>query len=175
MIKTEKVIKGLERRLECGCMNEDYCNSNCPYLGDPRACYGLDEDALTLLKAQMPEVMDAPKPDNDIGCWYDITHNYTLEQVVSALKTRESRVMTLGDLRDIGSVWELNTPPYLWMEIIPTYRWTRGFWVAWCEIYDMIDGLHPTYDADNYLKIWRCWTSRPSDELREATPWNAQK
>jgi hypothetical protein len=47
------------------------------------------EDALALLKAQEPETMDAPKPDSDIGCWYDITHNYTLEQVVSALKEQE--------------------------------------------------------------------------------------
>lgn len=87
------------------------------------------------------------------------------------LKAQEPRVLMLGGLRDIGSVWELNTPPYLWMEINPSYRWTRGFWVAWREIYDMIDGLHPTYDADNYGKIWRCWTSRPTDEQREATPW----
>ena len=24
----------------------------------------------------------------------------------------------------------------------------------------------------NYGKTWRCWTSRPTDEQREATPWN---
>lgn len=23
-----------------------------------------------------------------------------------------------------------------------------------------------------YGKTWRCWTGRPTDELREATPWN---
>ena len=46
-------------------------------------------DAITLLKAQEAETVDAPKPDSDIGCWYDITHNYTLEQVVSALKAQE--------------------------------------------------------------------------------------
>lgn len=26
-----------------------------------------------------------------------------------------------------------------------------------------------------YGKRWRCWTSRPTDEQREAVPWNAQK
>lgn len=52
MPDVEKVIKGLTCRLECGCMNEDHCNPECPYLEDPRACYGLDEDALALLKAQ---------------------------------------------------------------------------------------------------------------------------
>lgn len=91
---------------------------------------------------------------------------------LALLKAQEPHVMTLGDLRDIGSVWELNTPPYLWMEINPAYRWTRGFWVAWREIYDMIDGLHPTYDADNYGSIWRCWISRPTDEQREKVKWD---
>jgi hypothetical protein len=95
-----------------------------------------------------------------------------LTAVANLLKAQEPMVMTLGDLRDIGSVWELDTPPYLWMEINPSYRWTRGFWVAWREIYDMIDGLHPTYDADNYGKTWRCWTSRPTAEQRGKEPWN---
>ena len=95
-----------------------------------------------------------------------------MRDALALLKAQEPRVMTLADLRDIGSAWELNTPPYLWMEINPSYRWTRGFWVAWREIYDMIDGLHPTYDADNYCKIWRCWTSRPTDEQREAVKWD---
>ena len=45
--------------------------------------------AIEALKAQEHEALDMPKPDSDIGCWYDITHNYTLEQVVSALKSRE--------------------------------------------------------------------------------------
>ena len=91
--------------------------------------------------------------------------------VITLLKAKEPRVMTLSNLRDIGSVWELNTPPHLWMDINPSYRWTRGFWVAWREIYDMIDGLHPTYDADNYGKIWRCWTTRPTVEQMNNTPW----
>lgn len=46
-------------------------------------------DTITLLKAQEAEAVDAPKPDSNIGCWYNITHNYTLEQVVSALKAQE--------------------------------------------------------------------------------------
>ena len=99
---------------------------------------------------------------------------YTYDACMGAIelmKEQEPRVMTLGNLRDIGSVWELNTPPYLWMEINPSYRWTRGFWVAWREIYDMIDGLHPTYDADNYGKTWRCRTLRPTVEQMNNTPW----
>lgn len=94
-----------------------------------------------------------------------------LRDALALLKAQEPRVMTLGDLRDIGSVWELNTPPYLWMDINPSYRWARGFWVAWREIYDMIDGLHPTYDADNYGKVWRCWDKEPTNAQREKVKW----
>lgn len=223
MDNMEKVIKGLE----CCMIEPGSCPEECPYRGQGDETEYCDEkiikDVYTLLKAQKAESVDASKPDSDIGCWYDITHNYTLEQVVSALKARElcedavsrkylldqsysikfqtidesdeeayceevvcvediedapsvqpisvARVMTLSNLRDIGSVWELNTPPYLWMDINPSYRWARGFWVAWREIYDMIDGLHPTYDADNYGKTWRCWTSRPDEKRRAETPW----
>lgn len=62
--KYEKVIKGLACRLECGCMNEDHCNPECPYLEDPRACYGLDEDALALMKEQEPRVMTPDEVKN---------------------------------------------------------------------------------------------------------------
>ena len=27
------------------------------------------------------------------------------------------------------------------------------------------------YHKDSYMGDWRCWTSRPTDEQREATPW----
>ncbi len=95
----------------------------------------------------------------------------TVNELIALLKAQEPRVMTLDDLRGIGSVWELNTPPYLWVEI-PLYGWTRGFWVAWREIYDMINGSPAPYDANNYCKAWRYWTSRPTDAQREAIPWN---
>ena len=135
--------------------------------------------------------IDMPMPDNCLECRFNTSEfGYCNAMPVEfvgqvsdfeedgrpewcPLKALEARVMTLGDLREIGSVWELNTPPYLWMEINPSYRWTRGFWVAWREIYDMIDGLHPTYDADNYGEIWRCWTSRPDEKRRAETPWES--
>ena len=32
-----------------------------------------------------------------------------------------------------------------------------------------------TADLDVYGSEWRCWTSRPTYEQREVTPWNVQK
>ena len=31
--------------------------------------------------------------------------------------------------------------------------------------------IHDKYWACDYNKTWRCWTSRPTDEQREAAPW----
>lgn len=91
-ISLEKVIKGLECCTKSGFGCLEY--KECPYnpMRDRGHCVeALLQDALVLLKAQESEAMDAPKPDSDIGCWYDITHNYTLEQVVSALKAQEPK------------------------------------------------------------------------------------
>ena len=81
MPDVEKVIKGLEE------VTHLIKFDNLP-AHTLKALLVID-DAIALLKAQEPEAMDAPKPDSDIGCWYDITHNYTLEQVVSALKEQK--------------------------------------------------------------------------------------
>ena len=43
----------------------------------------------------------------------------------------------------------------------------------------IVELCYPFYDKDyrersdyaTYGKTWRCWTSRPTDEQREATPW----
>ena len=88
MPNRRKVVTGLKccttHPNEYGdCMSED-----CPYKSI-NCVNHLLQDALALLQAQEPETSDAPKSDNNVGCWYDITHNYTLEQVVSALKAQE--------------------------------------------------------------------------------------
>lgn len=99
----------------------------------------------------------------DDGGYY---YSRAIEEAIELLKEQEPRVLTLEDLRNIGSVWELNTPPYLCMDINPSYRRIIGSWVAWRNIYELINGLHPTYNADNYGKTWRCWNVRPTDEQR---------
>lgn len=68
MPDVEKVIKGLTCRLERDCMDEGRCDSECPYLEDPRACYGLEEDAIALLKAQEPVEPSEPDEDNTQYC-----------------------------------------------------------------------------------------------------------
>jgi len=95
----------------------------------------------------------------------------TMRDALELLKAQEPRVMTLEDLRAVGDVWQYNTPPYLWKEVNPNIRLTTSFWCAWRDVKDMLLGLYPKYTDENYGTEWRCWTSRPTDKQREATPW----
>jgi hypothetical protein len=40
------------------------------------------------------------KPDNNVGSWYDNTHNYTLEEVVKILKERSKAEWILSPFQD---------------------------------------------------------------------------
>lgn len=141
MADLEKVIKGLACRLECGCMNEDHCNPECPYLGDPRACYGLDEDALALMKEQKPRVMTLEEVKKKVG-----SGEYVFTEC-----EKEGQWMRYGDARlsvDQGDSCRI--------AFLISRRGDDPY-VRWWMIY-----------YKNYNKTWRCWTSRPTDEQREA-------
>jgi len=119
------------------------------------------QTAFALLKAQEHEALNMPKPDSDIGCWYDITHNYTLEQVVNALKAQEPMVLTLEEYE----AW-LDTPFTERNPVFHEERTKRGSVTCWVNT--------GVCSLREYGKNDRCWTSRPSKEGMEATPWNAQ-
>lgn len=165
----EKVIKGLEC---CVSGNTAICERlGCPYadehegIGD--TCIDtLMADALALLKAQEAESVDAPKPDSDIGCWYDITHNYTLEQIVSALNAQESRVMTVDEVREWVGKKRVDREP-----ICVEVKDSICAWIVSDEYWDMQMDIN--LSGDLYGKTWRCWTSRPTDAQMEAIPWQA--
>ena len=170
MVDREKVIKGLEC---CRIQQNEVpprCEE-CPYadnaLGTCEDMSGLLNDAYKMLKAQEPEALDAPKPDSDIGCWYDITHNYTLEQVVNALKAQEPRVMTLEEAcSDID---------FCWLEI----KDYQAVWVSDCVIMPngrqvLIErlGCDPVaFKPEDYGKTWRCWENESTDDQRKAVKW----
>ena len=116
-------------------------------------------ELIALLKAQEHEALDMPKPDSEIGCWYDITHNYTLEQVVSALKAQEPHVMTLEEYE----AW-IDAPFTERNPVFHEERTKRGTVTCWVNT--VVCTLR------EYGKNDRCWTSRPTDEQREKEPWN---
>ena len=92
---------------------------------------------------------------------------------LALLKAQEPRVMTLEEVKQHN-----NQDGCVWFEQ-PTYNAVAAF-VRQDEEYTEIispyllgEPINHGYMANRfYGKAWRCWTSRPTDEQREATPWN---
>lgn len=86
--------------------------------------------------------------------------------VMRELVAQEPHVMTLDEAANVELVW---------------YDWrTRGVRPAKVNRVPSKTGTYRIQrfgdidewnHADEYGEYWRCWTSRPTDELRKATPW----
>ena len=96
---------------------------------------------------------------------------------LALLKAQEPRVMTLEELDAIYQTkelhtWPFNTPPYLWMTVNPDVRHTRGFWICWRDIKYSLENDDPFYVRKNYGKVWKIWTTEPTDEQIKAVKWD---
>ena len=103
----------------------------------------------------------------DIGCKYALHRD-----ALALLKAQEPRVMTLDEVNRFvfGSPYivETNIPgdePRL-MYGLYSHHGTAGNYT-----FDTVDRRRNLFEVD-YDRFWRCWTSRPTDEQREAIPWN---
>ena len=93
-----------------------------------------------------------------------------IDNVISLLKAQEPRVMTLE---------EVNNLPYghvlIETDKNESLRWLDA--LVFCKStnfsFDFItlEGRARLLGVE-YNREWRCWTSLPTDEQREATPWN---
>lgn len=108
-----------------------------------------------------------------VGCSHD---NYCFGNMatdaLALLKAQEPRVMTLEEVEHLtyGSPYiiETNLPkeePRLMYGLFSHLGLQGNFSFAFT------DGRGYLFDVD-YGKRWRCWTSSPTDEQREATPWS---
>ena len=94
---------------------------------------------------------------------------------LALLKEQEPRVMTIESI-------QMRTP--IWIE---TRKKSKYLYTGWALAYErqvgegitgerlgMADpsGRMHWWRVDDHTKSWRCWTSRPTDEQREAIPWN---
>lgn len=88
---------------------------------------------------------------------------------VKALEAQEPRVLTLEEAEIFEDGW-------YWIEYQTIYQ-TSGIYHLRChaiypEGYDF-DQPHSYIQMteDDYGRYWRCWSARPTDEQREAVPW----
>lgn len=87
-----------------------------------------------------------------------------IENIRALLKSQEPRVIKVGDVRNWVNSDRVTRGPVV-IEI-------RGGVCAWI-VDDEVRELPGEENllSDLYGKTWRCWTSRPTDYQREATPW----
>lgn len=102
--------------------------------------------------------------ETEYGAFVELAHD-----ALALLKAQEMRVMTLEEVNALD--WDYC---YLEQERLPgkEYRGMLGKYIMTCVTWPSITAAKISYSAENYGRTWRCWTSRPTDEQREAVPWN---
>ena len=98
------------------------------------------------------------------------------EQVLDLLKAHdEQRVITLEELDKHTFGLDKHTFGYVWIEIKYFDDMFPARFKKVCDKYYMqqIDGLYEL-DIQAYNIMWRCWTSCPTDEQREAIPFETK-
>lgn len=87
------------------------------------------------------------------------------------LKDNEPRVLTLDELRAL-----YDTVHFVWVEDNGDDNCFNGYaevdvYKEKVELFEFGNEVQWEPDNDNYGKTWRCWSARPTDEQREAVPW----
>ena len=98
----------------------------------------------------------------------------TVNELLALLKEQEPRVMTLEELEDWdGAVFFELYETDMYYALIEDVELTAGMNGTYIFV-NVEPGEHHrrAWDGKQYASIWRVWTSRPTDEVRRATPWN---
>lgn len=92
---------------------------------------------------------------------------YIMRKAHEMLKAQRPRVMTLEEVRTAEVVWLEQVGECVCAIKIQNFdNGTMSFAYAYNNYTSFIN-IKP----EHYGKVSRCWTSRPTDERREATPW----
>ena len=89
----------------------------------------------------------------------------TIDRAVKLLKAQEPRVLTLDEALEADLCWlEKKGDDRVWPCKV-------GGGEKWAAIW-RFDQEPMAVLRDEYGELFRCWSARPTDEQREATPWN---
>lgn len=87
------------------------------------------------------------------------------------MKDNEPRVLTLNELRAL-----YDTDHFVWVEDNGDDDCFDGYaevdiYKEKVELFEFGNEVQWEPDNDNYGKTWRCWSAKPTEEQKEATPW----
>ena len=113
--------------------------------------------------------------EGEYSDWND-DYNIPISHCIKAVQSLPSvqsvpvvRVMTLEEVHTSEICWYENSLNYgYYVGYIIKEKLGYKLRTKYLKIGSTI--VHVNFDED-YKKTWRCWTSRPTDEQREATPW----
>jgi len=88
------------------------------------------------------------------------------QERIKELETAQTpRVMTLEEV-------SASENPF-YFETGAVHEWAIGCCISGDVMFlTWRNGSFGSFRIDKYNKTWRCWTQRPTEEQREATPWN---
>ena len=166
MTDKEKVIKGLEICSEHGSWHGLDCEHNeaykdCPYRGCETGCIvTIAKDAIALLKEQEEQIKNRDESLEKA--------REEIKWLRGMLKEQEARVMTLEEVK--AFVWDYC---YLEEERLPgkEYRMVCGDYALTCITWPCVASMSIQHGDESYGRKWRCWSSKPTDEQREAVKW----
>lgn len=107
---------------------------------------------------------------NDYGIQGEIEEDELVGDVIALLKAQEPRILRLDELRGNDTAYiEFNNLREPVLHCIIYYdKEADGMDVK--PIKTNISSAYLRYSEHN--RVWRPWTSQPTDAQREATPWN---
>ena len=100
---------------------------------------------------------------------------------IEALKAQEPRVMTLEEVKQERICWIEDADDGMTVRLFPATMIGIGEYANGSKSYIFLAERPRAIDENNYEwwyliadygEIWRCWTSRPTDEQRGKEPWN---
>lgn len=132
-----------------------------------------------MTREEAVEILEEVKTLDDSMFTYSQAYNDALDMAIEALKAQEPRVMTLEEVDALGD------NAIVWLECLyfidgknttklkPAIYQPNNSGPEEDGYYCVVSswGQSGFYHKDNYMGDWRCWTSRPTDEQREATAW----
>ena len=91
-----------------------------------------------------------------------------IDDALALLKAQEPRVLTLEEVLSFGAIYmdEPSNPTCLRMLYCYEVERDHG------HIFVDSDGDKILYPAKEFNKTWRCWSSRPTKQQREAVKWD---
>ena len=147
------------------------------------------EKILTGLAACMPQTEEdaaigcngCPYNGNPCGGDYQDNDHVNLpvrmiEDIRALLKAQEPRVMTLEEVKSMKryTICAVEQHSKLKLNVFNAeYRGCFAIGQKHMLDFGLYMDVNPYRRSEGgYDKTWRCWTARPSDEVRRATPWN---